>query len=365
MSEESPPPPLRLRPRARTDEAASTPSVAPAKPPAEPAPPPSFSSAPAEPELSMRLRLKPKLMVEAEPKTVAPIPSNEPVSAPEKVESAAVHFSQEPAPDANEIPRLKLKSLQASANPVEITPEVLAFPPPLPDIDEAMPVPPPLPPPLLTEADDAPHPSAPLLKPLTVIKSDDQVDSVILAETLIAPLGKPFKPPARASRLSTGRVVIAFAVLLIVAGGIYYAYSAFSSAPAAAPAVVVRIAPVPPPVAVPAVAQAPVVPQKTVAQVPSSPMVEQKQSEPVTLVKPAAPVRVAPKPSTEFLVWVESVKISGVFNGSPPRAIVNGLLVRPGDTIDSVRGVVFDHLDVSEKQFFFRDHSGAVTSKSY
>jgi len=78
-----------------------------------------------------------------------------------------------------------------------------------------------------------------------------------------------------------------------------------------------------------------------------------------------APVRVVPQPSTEFLVWVDSAKISGVFNGTPPRAIVNGLLVRPGEMIDSARGIVFDHVDSAEKEFFFRDRSGAITSKSY
>jgi hypothetical protein len=114
-------------------------------------------------------------------------------------------------------------------------------------------------------------------------------------------------------------------------------------------------------------AKAPVVPEKTVAQVPPAPVPEHKQPEPVPVVKPLpVPVRVAPPPTTEFLVWVESVKISGVFpNGTPPRAIVNGLLVRPGDTIDAVKGVVFDHLDVAEKQFYFRDRSGALASKAY
>jgi len=41
------------------------------------------------------------------------------------------------------------------------------------------------------------------------------------------------------------------------------------------------------------------------------------------------------------------------------------LLVHPGDTIDTARGVVFDHVDTAKKEFFFRDRSGAVMSKSY
>jgi len=316
----------------------------------------------------MRLRLKPKLMVEAEPETATPEASPEPLSAPAPasvVQPFPVMAPPVLAMDSGEIPRLKLKPLSAGASSIEPEP-MPAVPAPSPFSDlAAIPAPPPLPPPVPTEIGGMPVASVPLLKPLVVLKTDTPGEGGVLGEVLVAPLGVPFKPPARGSGLSIGRVLGVCGALLLVLGGGYYAFRMFTATPPAPAAVVLPKAPVPaaPVVVVPPapVPKAPVVPVTPVVQAP--PVTPPPEAPPV---KPRpVPVRVVPQPSTDFLVWVDSVKISGVFNGSPPRAIVNGLLVRPGDTIDSARGIVFDHVDAAEKEFFFRDRSGAITSKSY
>ena len=368
MSDESQSPPLRLKPRVRSEEAAPPAPVVPVKSstPVETARPPSFPPTAAEAESSMRLRLKPKLTVEAEPKMVTPASLPRSVPLPAKVQPAPDQLASDTPTNANDIPRLKLKPLQASTNPVETLPVISVSAPLIADVDVGIPAPPLSPPLAFEEAVDASHPSVPLLKPLAVIKTDDQISPVVLARALVAPFGEPFKPPARASLLSTGRVFTIVGALLILVGGIYYAYRAFSSAAHPVPVVIAPIAPVHGLlVATPTipVSKAPALQEKIVAQALPAPVVENKQPEPSPTVKPVPPpVRVSPLPNTNFLVWVETVKISGVF---PPRAIVNGLLVRPGDMIDPVLGVIFDHLDVQQRKFFFRDRSGAVTSKSY
>ncbi|MFA6287486.1 MAG: hypothetical protein WC661_08885 [Opitutaceae bacterium] len=317
----------------------------------------------------MRLRLKPKLTVEAEPETATPALSPELPSAP-VVQPFPVLAPPDPVADNGEIPRLKLKPLAASgtlsAEPVPMP----AAPAPVPvsDLKDVVPAPPPLPPPVPpAEMGDASVASVPLLKPLAVLKTDTPGEGGILGEILVAPPGVPFKPPERASGLSIGRLVGLGVVFLLVLGGGYYAFRMLTAPPPAAPAPVLVAPREPAPgVVAPPVPKAPVVPVTPVVQTPPAPL-PVVQPPPVAVpVKPQpAPVRVAPQPSTDFLVWVDAVKISGVINSSPPRAIVNGLLVRPGDTIDSARGIVFDHLDVEQKQFFFRDRSGAITGKSY
>ncbi len=373
MSDEPQPPPLRLRPRARSEEAAATPPAVPVTPPpsVEPLVPPVSPSAPSESEPAMRLRLKPKLAVEAEPETVSPVPSPEPLSAPSPfVQPFSVIAPPAPATENGEIPRLKLKPLPAGTPSGEPAPAA-SVTSSLSDL-AVIPAPPPLPPPIPMEIGGMPVESVPLLKPLAVLKTDTLGEGGVLGDILVTPPGVPFKPPARGSGLSIGRVLGVCGAILLVLGGGYYAFRMFTAAPPAvsAPAAVVSPkVPVPTPVVV-----APPVPVPPASVVPSAPVV---QAPPVMMppvqapsstppVKPrAVPVRVVPQPGPDFLVWVDSVKISGVINSSPPRAIVNGLLVRPGDTIDSARGIVFDHLDATGKEFFFRDRSGAITSKSY
>ncbi|WP_221032043.1 hypothetical protein [Actomonas aquatica] len=80
------------------------------------------------------------------------------------------------------------------------------------------------------------------------------------------------------------------------------------------------------------------------------------------------PVAAAPEavqPSPEFLTWVSEARVSGVREGDSPRAFINGILVRRGDTIDVPLGIVFDGVDARRNLLIFKDDSGAVVGKKY
>ncbi len=402
MSDESQPPPLRLRPRVRNEEAA----VATPSPVEPPAPPPAVSPAPvpvappqsstAASESGPRLRLKPKLMAEAEPEAAlpvepveftpsptlipppapAPVPVVLPMRAPAVPPPAPVVVSPpEPVTETDGIPRLKLRPLPANIAEGEAVLQTAPIAPSRRDEEPAFMAPAAAASPVFGEIGMLPLPAAPAMKPLSVIKTDAPVPPHVsapgvLGEVLVSPSRAPFKPPARASRFSLSRMVIAVGVLLVLVGSGYYAHIMFFAAPPA-PEPVLIVKKTPPPatmVAPPATVVTAITSQAAV--VPENPVVQPAPSA----TSPQAPViKVAVKPvpppphppSTEFLTWVDAVKISGVFNGASPRAIINGLLVRPGDTIDAARGIVFDHLDTVRQEFFFRDRSGAITSKSY
>ena len=370
MSDESQPPPLRLRPRARTEESATpAPSVTPEPelaPPVESMPPPVIPSAPiAASEPIPRLRLKPKLMAETEPAATVSVSSSE--SAPVTAPLVPPASKAEPPPvvssAVSEMPRLKLKPLlpttaSSEASP-SLVPEQVTLPEGMPLESMSALMPPPLP-----IAPEEPPTTQPTLRPLPVLKMDAQPIPAITGVLGGTSTSAPFKPPAKSSRLSVGRIVGVLALFLLLGGGGYYGYHVFPGRKPA-PTVVVTAPPVvAPAIPLPAPPEPEPLPKTSdVASIPSP--------QPVTLgvvvpVKPLPPrVPATPPPGVAFLNWIDTVKISGVFNGSPARAIVNGLLVRQGDTIDSARGIVFDHIDPVQKEFFFRDRSGAIASKPY
>ena len=110
---------------------------------------------------------------------------------------------------------------------------------------------------------------------------------------------------------------------------------------------------VPPPSA-PATAAQPAKPetvQPAPAPVPSAP-------------PPPAPV-VVPKASNAFKAFVSEAKISGVFQGTPPRALINGRTVRAGELVNKELGVSFESIDVSTKTITFVDEAGARVSRRY
>ncbi|MBI4623303.1 MAG: hypothetical protein HY736_08810 [Verrucomicrobia bacterium] len=79
-------------------------------------------------------------------------------------------------------------------------------------------------------------------------------------------------------------------------------------------------------------------------------------------------VDAAPDASPAFRSFVMNAKIAGVFWGSPgtpARAFINGKLARPGETVDSGLGVVFEGVDTEKKQLIFKDKSGASVLRKY
>ncbi|MEO6246361.1 MAG: hypothetical protein ABIQ12_13080 [Opitutaceae bacterium] len=72
-----------------------------------------------------------------------------------------------------------------------------------------------------------------------------------------------------------------------------------------------------------------------------------------------------PDASPEFRTFVANAKVSGVFQGAPSRAMINGKLTRAGETVEPGLGIIFDGLDTEKKYLIFRDRSGAIISRRY
>ena len=89
---------------------------------------------------------------------------------------------------------------------------------------------------------------------------------------------------------------------------------------------------------------------------------------PVTAFKQPAPSPVEAAPalaSQAFRRWTDVIVVSGVFQGDPPRVLINGKTLRPGDFVDKSQGIVFEGIDVERKLIIFRDSGGSTTTKKY
>jgi hypothetical protein len=69
--------------------------------------------------------------------------------------------------------------------------------------------------------------------------------------------------------------------------------------------------------------------------------------------------------SAAFRAFIANAKVSGVFQGSPARAFINGRLIRAGENVDGPLGVVFTGIDVERKQLLFKDRTGATVARKY
>ncbi len=69
--------------------------------------------------------------------------------------------------------------------------------------------------------------------------------------------------------------------------------------------------------------------------------------------------------SAEFRNFVSSARINGVFQGNPPRALINGRTFRAGEAVDNVFGIVFDSVDPEKKTITFKDRTGATLTRKY
>jgi hypothetical protein len=375
MSDEQPPPQLRLRPRKREDETAPA-VVAPVSPglnpsstneiPTPPVPPDIQVPAPTAPAAdtgAIRFRLKPKLAVEpVEVKTETVFP--QPVSLPSPAPTDA------PATDANatpEIPRLKLRSLGAApAGGMESAP-LPVLPPPLPPIIPGISVPPIGPPPTIPTfpavpsiAEPAligglpPIPARPASVPTLPPLPPPKLPGAKPAPPVPAP--SPYKKKPSAKRLNARVVLVALAGLLVLggAGGYYFMMGAEETAPTAP----VATEPAPALVAAPT----PVPPELQIAPLPPQPSTLQAAAD---AAKRAPRPPAAPVVTPAFKSWVDDARVSGVVAGSSPRAIINGRLARPGDMVDAAEGIVFDGLNAEKKTLVFRSRVNAFLEKPY
>lgn len=69
--------------------------------------------------------------------------------------------------------------------------------------------------------------------------------------------------------------------------------------------------------------------------------------------------------SEEFRAFVSAARINGVFQGNPPRALINGRTIRAGESADTVLGIVFESVDPEKKTITFKDRSGATITRKY
>jgi hypothetical protein len=69
--------------------------------------------------------------------------------------------------------------------------------------------------------------------------------------------------------------------------------------------------------------------------------------------------------SPAFRSFVANAKITGVFQGRNPRAVINGKVTHLGDTVDHSLGIVFHSIESARKQIVFKDKTGAIATRKY
>ena len=69
--------------------------------------------------------------------------------------------------------------------------------------------------------------------------------------------------------------------------------------------------------------------------------------------------------SGPFREWVANARISGVFQGTPARALINGRMVRAGQIVDDALGIMFDGVDPVGESLVFRDKTGATVVRKF
>ena len=82
-------------------------------------------------------------------------------------------------------------------------------------------------------------------------------------------------------------------------------------------------------------------------------------------ISATAQVEAAPEASAPFRTFVANAKVSGVFQGPPTRAMINGRLIRSGELVDAGLGITFNGVDSSRRQLIFQDKSGATVSRRF
>ena len=69
--------------------------------------------------------------------------------------------------------------------------------------------------------------------------------------------------------------------------------------------------------------------------------------------------------SPRFVRYAEGLSVSGVFQGNPARALVDGRIIRAGDLIEPMLGVSFVGVDSEKKFLILEDTTGAQVRVKY
>jgi len=386
MSDETPPPPLRLRPR-QSPETGGPPAAAPdaaagaeegklrlrpklAGTVPDKAAPASVESAPdpGSPAVE-RVRLKPKL-------NVVPEEAAAPEALPTEREIEALAPPPAPEPEEGKI-KLKIKlpgaAAAASAAPAGETEATIppTVPPSPPPFSEVLPPPPEdeetgdgtVPPMLATVS---PPPRVPPPPPTTGTSPPGLVKRPRLSPAMLA--------AEHRKRMWRYALVAVFGVLLAgaVIGGAYLKLAEplpppnlptrANLLPAREPLVVT------PPPAKPEAA--PASSKMAVAKPGETGSAMRVDSTATVELTPGVlatteSVKAVPNASSAFRTFVANARISGVYQGTPQRAFINGRLVRSGEMIDSSLEIYFDGVDLANRSIIFKDSIGATVSRRY
>ena len=100
---------------------------------------------------------------------------------------------------------------------------------------------------------------------------------------------------------------------------------------------------------------------------PPPPLVQMTPAAPAAAAPPREVARVdgPPQASAAFQRFVADASIPGVFQGSPARALINGVVVQSGDYANRELGIIFVGIDAQRKTITFRDASGAELTRNY
>jgi hypothetical protein len=82
-------------------------------------------------------------------------------------------------------------------------------------------------------------------------------------------------------------------------------------------------------------------------------------------VAATAQVDAGPEASPAFRTYVANAKVSGVFQGPPTRAMINGRLTRTGEVLDATLGITFNGVDSARRHLLFVDRTGATVTRRF
>jgi hypothetical protein len=74
---------------------------------------------------------------------------------------------------------------------------------------------------------------------------------------------------------------------------------------------------------------------------------------------------VAGDASPAFRSWVVQARVSGVFQGTPARILINGRMVTSGELVDETLAITFERIDAATSTLVFRDRTGATVARRF
>lgn len=94
-----------------------------------------------------------------------------------------------------------------------------------------------------------------------------------------------------------------------------------------------------------------------------SPAVEPRteNSETADVQRPVTPSQ----PTPRFRRYADNLRVSGVFQGANPRALIDGRVVRVGEVLDAAAGIRFVGLDAAKRELILEENGGAVLRVKY